>query len=172
MLPNQTHTKEEHRMGRPPLGKRAMTAAEKQKRYRAKTFGNSAPVTKPQLKARIAQLEAELEARPPKAAPAPITINADTSTPALKEQPTDCRETPAQKENRRKRELRDAVKEAEKRVQREWRRSGITGSGLLQEALSTARAVAREEIRTQWAREDAEAAAAKIELPAHIVRLG
>ena len=33
-------------MGRRPFGDRAMTAAEKQARYRAKKFGNRAPVTK------------------------------------------------------------------------------------------------------------------------------
>ena len=32
-------------MGRPPFGERAMTAAEKQARYRAKKFGNSVSVT-------------------------------------------------------------------------------------------------------------------------------
>ena len=55
-------------MGRPPIGDHAMTAAEKQRRYRAKKFGNSSSVTKPRiataerqkLEARIRELEAEL----------------------------------------------------------------------------------------------------------------
>jgi hypothetical protein len=69
-------------MGRPPIGERAMTAAEKQRRYRERkrraAYGNSEPVTEPraraaagdgervsalqrenaQLRARIAELEA------------------------------------------------------------------------------------------------------------------
>lgn len=56
-------------MGRPPFGERAMTAAEKQARYRARKFGNSASVTKSpaattkreaRLEARIKELEAAL----------------------------------------------------------------------------------------------------------------
>ena len=52
-------------MGRPPLGERAMTAAEKQRRYRAKKLGNSASVTNPpadyqRLQARIRELEARI----------------------------------------------------------------------------------------------------------------
>src|SRR5262249_6309501 len=53
-------------MGRPPIGERAMTAAEKQRRYRERKFGNRPPVTKPSaaaaanLEARIRQLEAGL----------------------------------------------------------------------------------------------------------------
>ena len=59
-------------MGRPPMGKRAMTPAEKQRRYRERKFGNKPPVTKPPaksdaaaqaeiaaLKARIAELDAQ-----------------------------------------------------------------------------------------------------------------
>jgi hypothetical protein len=57
-------------MGRPPIGKTAMTAAEKQRRYRERKFGNKAAVTKPDGKQsfgnegvvtkRIAELEAEV----------------------------------------------------------------------------------------------------------------
>jgi hypothetical protein len=37
-------------MGRPPLGKVAMTPAEKQRRYRERKFGNRPPVAKPDRK--------------------------------------------------------------------------------------------------------------------------
>jgi hypothetical protein len=52
-------------MGRPPLGERAMTPAEKQRRYRERKFGNKPAVTKAsaataKLEARIRELEAEL----------------------------------------------------------------------------------------------------------------
>jgi hypothetical protein len=54
-------------MGRPPIGERAMSPAEKQRRYRERKFGNKPPVTKPataklaeEQAARIAELEAEL----------------------------------------------------------------------------------------------------------------
>jgi hypothetical protein len=66
-------------MGRPPIGERAMTAAEKMRRYRARKFGNKPPVTKSTatqidpaatrqridsaiapLEARVRELEAEL----------------------------------------------------------------------------------------------------------------
>jgi len=55
-------------MGRPPIGERAMTAAEKMRRYRARKFGNRPPVTKSaatvaKLAARIRELEAELARR-------------------------------------------------------------------------------------------------------------
>jgi hypothetical protein len=52
-------------MGRPPLGERALTPAEKMRRYRERKFGNKPPVTKQrhaeleQAKARIAGLERE-----------------------------------------------------------------------------------------------------------------
>jgi hypothetical protein len=56
-------------MGRPPIGKTAMTDAERMRRYRLK-HGKDKPVTKPaspklvkelaQAKARIAELEAKL----------------------------------------------------------------------------------------------------------------
>src|SRR5262245_49504173 len=52
-------------MGRPPLGERAMTPAEKQRRYRERKFG---AVTKPaaktvkRLEARVRELEAQLAA--------------------------------------------------------------------------------------------------------------
>jgi hypothetical protein len=36
-------------MGRPPLGERAMTPAEKMRRYRARKFGNRPPITKAAL---------------------------------------------------------------------------------------------------------------------------
>src|SRR5262245_20500133 len=52
--------------GRPPLGDRAMTPAEKQRRYRERKFGNKpakAPVTKsPAKEARIKQLVGEINA--------------------------------------------------------------------------------------------------------------
>jgi len=47
-------------MGRPPIGKRAMTAAEKQRRYRARKFGNKPRVTKSALAAEIAALKQQL----------------------------------------------------------------------------------------------------------------
>jgi len=68
-------------MGRPPIGERAMTAAEKMRRYRARKFGNRPPVTKltaaaaERLAARIRELEAELareRAKPPITKPAAI----------------------------------------------------------------------------------------------------
>jgi len=52
-------------MGRPPIGERAMSAAEKQRRYRARKFGNKGAVTKTlppavaELEARVRELEAE-----------------------------------------------------------------------------------------------------------------
>src|SRR5262245_11351691 len=54
--------------GRPPIGERAMTPAEKQRRYRERKFGNKPPVTKkaqakPDEKdRRIRELEAQLAA--------------------------------------------------------------------------------------------------------------
>src|SRR5262245_33940433 len=54
-------------MGRPPIGERAMTPAEKMRRYRERKFGNRSAVTKPTAKvvaaqaARTRELEAELE---------------------------------------------------------------------------------------------------------------
>jgi DNA repair exonuclease SbcCD ATPase subunit len=54
------------RPGRPPLGERAMTPAEKMRRYRARKFGNKPRVTRSAaaaLKARIRELEAALEAK-------------------------------------------------------------------------------------------------------------
>src|SRR5262245_31592040 len=55
-------------MGRPPIGARAMTPAEKQRRYRERKFGNKPRVTKSPaavaaLEARIRELEAELARR-------------------------------------------------------------------------------------------------------------
>ena len=47
-------------MGRPPIGERAMTAAEKQRRYRARKFGNKPRVTKSALAAEIAALKQQL----------------------------------------------------------------------------------------------------------------
>jgi hypothetical protein len=51
-------------VGRPPIGARAMTAAEKQRRYRERKFGNKPPVTKPSAAdgARVSVLEAEAAA--------------------------------------------------------------------------------------------------------------
>jgi hypothetical protein len=55
------------RPGRPPLGERAMTAAEKMRRYRARKFGNKPkepPVTKsPEPEARTEQLVREINER-------------------------------------------------------------------------------------------------------------
>jgi hypothetical protein len=52
-------------MGRPPIGKRAMTATERQRRWRAKSRANK-PAQKPAasrgLQARVRQLEADLAA--------------------------------------------------------------------------------------------------------------
>src|SRR5262245_118413 len=54
-------------MGRPPIGERAMTPAEKQRRYRERKFGNKPSVTKSaavaKLEARIRELEVELARR-------------------------------------------------------------------------------------------------------------
>jgi chromosome segregation ATPase len=53
-------------MGRPPLGERALTPAEKMRRYRERKFGNKPPrraeadLEIAQLKARIAELEREV----------------------------------------------------------------------------------------------------------------
>jgi hypothetical protein len=51
-------------MGRPPIGERAMTPAEKQRRYRERKFGNRPPVTKSAtaaaLAARIRELKQQL----------------------------------------------------------------------------------------------------------------
>ena len=48
-------------MGRPPIGERALTAAEKMRRYRARKFGNKPPVTKsPVTNAAVASLQARL----------------------------------------------------------------------------------------------------------------
>jgi hypothetical protein len=74
-------------MGRPPIGEQAMTAAEKQRRYRERKFGNKAAVSKPTtaqaqrqqaeiaaLKLEIARLRAQ-PVEPAKAAaakPAPV----------------------------------------------------------------------------------------------------
>jgi hypothetical protein len=50
-------------MGRPPIGARALTPAEKQRRYRerrAAKFGNKGTVTKPTAAAAVAKLEARV----------------------------------------------------------------------------------------------------------------
>jgi hypothetical protein len=55
-------------MGRPPIGERALTAAEKMRRYRARKFGNKPPVTKSSatnaavasLQTRLREVETEL----------------------------------------------------------------------------------------------------------------
>jgi hypothetical protein len=48
-------------MGRPPTGARAMTAAEKQRAYRQRKFGNKPPVTKSRADADLAGLRVEIE---------------------------------------------------------------------------------------------------------------
>lgn len=54
-------------MGRPPIGERALTPAEKMRRYRAKKFGNKAPVTEPMKNGNAASVtESDLLAAMPK----------------------------------------------------------------------------------------------------------
>jgi hypothetical protein len=125
------------------------------------------------LKARIAELEAELAARPP-AAPAPATISADSSTPALRDRPARPRqETADEKKERRDRELRDAVKEAARKFDSVWFRFGLSASKMdLDEkmrmhhaAISAVCAAVREEVRARWVAEDAEEEALRVDLP-------
>jgi hypothetical protein len=88
----------------------------------------------------------------------------------------------ADKAERRRWQMRQAVKAAEQNVKRQWHRLGyeeiqrISNEHLparyhehpLGVALKEARTVARAELRARWALEDAEQ---KVELPSHIERL-
>jgi hypothetical protein len=130
------------------------------------------------LKARIAQLEAEVTRLggslvPP--APAPLIDQPGIARGDAKKKTTRGVEA-AIKADRRERELREAVKAADRAVMDAWHEGGrervIAEGGDLLKALGSvqakARAAAREEVRARWAAEDAEG---RIEYPAHITRL-
>jgi hypothetical protein len=104
---------------------------------------------------------------------------------ARRAKPTKAQRPITHRDRRREDELRHAVKEAERAVVEDWRRApdhlkneayhavpppkrGYMRMGPLDIAKGEARSVAREELRAQWAREDAEA---KVELPPHITRI-
>lgn len=137
------------------------------------------------LKARIAELEAEVACwrageRPAKP---PVTLEqsglSDRVTP-----PRPTQSFQVNREHLRRQEMRNAVKEAEQEAERQWRRAprsqtvdspearvaGHHWEHPLEKAKVAARAAARDELRARWAVEDAEAKAV-IDLPAHIVRM-
>jgi hypothetical protein len=120
------------------------------------------------LKARVAELEAELAARPATLKPT-VTIDAPSRpVPVGKSRQSVDYKGPAEKKWYRERELRAVVKEAEKKFRDEWRKVRGLSSQEYERGLAAFRAAARADLRTRWAAEDAEG---KIELPPHITRL-
>jgi hypothetical protein len=130
------------------------------------------------LKAEVARLGGSLV--PP--APAPLIDQPGIARSGAKRKATRGMEA-AIKADRRARELREAVKAAERAIEDAWSRERKRISPytfpvpreeikrlwkIRDAALTAARAAAREEVRARWAAEDAEG---RVEYPPHITRL-